>query len=311
MTREIPWLAVYGFGAHIKSTQNKLIILNKGRYEEYPLKEIRHLLIVGGHTLSSTTVSHLMKNGSYLSFFDPDGTPVGCIQPPEGKDIDREIYRLQEEHPVQRYAIKLAQAALRSRLVTIGKFQTLYDRDLLYAGELDILHNALNELEYLVKMDEIRRLSNLTSTMYYEIMARVIPEIFNFKRRSIRPQGDPINAMLSFGYAMLFGNCRVAVMGARMNPDNGLLHEGSGALVQDLIDPFKSEMVDAIVCNTAQNGLTPHDFEVTAGRCLLSDPLVKKLIIAFRSSIDNTKIDCQVNNYLNALQKTETFTVRY
>ncbi len=310
MTKKIPWLAVYGFGAHIKSTQDKLIILHKGRSEEYPLQEIRHLLIVGGHTLSSTTVSHLMKNGSYLSFFDPDGMPVGSIRP-KGDGIDHEIYRLQEELPRQRYAIKIAQATLRSRLVAIGKFQTLCDSDLLYAGELDILHNALDELEYLVKMDEILRLSNLTSGMYYEILARIIPDRFNFKQRTVRPLGDPVNAMLSFGYSMLYGNCMVAVIGSHMDPDCGLLHDGQGALIRDLINPFKSEMIDPIVCQIARSSLTSKDYELTPSRCMLSDTLIKELIGTFKNSIDNNKIDNQVNNYLNALQKTEEFTVLY
>ena len=56
MSRTIPWLAVYGFGAHIKSTQKKLIVLHNGSVEEYPLDEIKNLLIVGGHHLNSTTI---------------------------------------------------------------------------------------------------------------------------------------------------------------------------------------------------------------------------------------------------------------
>ena len=35
---------------------------------------------------------------------------------------------------------------------------------------------------------------------------------FGFRRRTIRPQSDPINAMLSFGYAMLFGNCCISII---------------------------------------------------------------------------------------------------
>jgi len=310
MSGSIPWLAVYGFGAHIKSTQKKLIILNKGTVEEYPLEEVRNLLIVGGHTLNSTTVFHLLKNGSYISFFEPDGTPVGSIRP-YGNFQDTEIQHLQKDLPRQRYAMMIAQASLRSRLIAIERLQDQWGSDLLYDGELQVLHNALNELEYLVKLDEIRRLSNLTTDMYYEILSRNITECFNFKRRTVRPQCDPINAMLSFGYAMLYGNCCVSVIGARLDPDIGLLHEGQGALVQDLIGPFKSEMIDPVVCSTAQESLKRSDFEQTTSRCMLSDVLIKKLICSFKKSIDNQKIDNQVNNFLKAIQKLEDFTVMY
>ena len=310
MSRAIPWLAVYGFGAHIKSTQKNLIILNKGIVEEYPLEDVHNLLIVGGHTLNSTTVFHLLKNGSYISFFEPDGTPVGIIRP-YGDSGDKEIQNLQEDLHRHRYATMIAQASLRSRLIAIEQLQDQEGREIVYEGELQVLHNALNELEYLVKLDEIRRLSNLTTDMYYEILSRVIPESFNFRRRTVRPQCDPVNAMFSFGYAMLYGNCSVSVIGARLDPDLGLLHEGSGGLIQDFIGPFKAEMIDSVVCSTAQDSLKPGDFEQTSSRCMLSDVLVKKLICAFKKSIDNQKIDRQVNNFLKAIQKMEDFTVMY
>ena len=310
MSSAIPWLAVYGFGAHIKSTQNKLSILNRGIVEEYPLEDVRNLLIVGGHTLNSTTIAHLLKHGSCISFFEPDGTPVGIIRP-FGNCTDKEIHHIQEGLPRQRYATMIAQGSLRSHLIAIERLQDQQGSGLLYDGEQQVLHNALNELEYLVKLDEIRRLSNLTTDMYYEILSRDIPECFNFKRRTVRPQCDPVNAMLSFGYAMLYGNCCVSVIGARLDPDLGLLHEGQGALVQDLIGPFKAGMIDPVVCSLVQDSLKPDDFELTPTRCMLSDALVKKLITAFQKSIDNQKIDHQTNNFLKAIQKLEDFTVMY
>ncbi len=281
MTRAIPWLAVYGFGAHIKSTQKKLIILNKGTVEEYPLDDIKNLLIVGGHNVNSTTISHLLKNGSYISFFEPDGTPVGILQP-FGNSSDKKIHYLQEELPRQRYATAIAQGSLKSRLIAIERLQEQCGSDILYEGELQILHNALNNLEYLVKMDEIRRLSDLTTNMYYEILSRDMPKCFDFRRRTERPQCDPINAIFSFGYAMLFGNCCVSVIGARLDPDLGLLHEGPGSLIRDIIGPFKAGMIDRVVCDVARDVLKPGDYEQTQTRCMLSDLLIKKSDIRFQ-----------------------------
>jgi CRISPR-associated endonuclease Cas1 len=310
MSRAIPWLAVYGFGAHIKSTQKKLIILDKGTVEEYPLDEINNLLIVGGHHLNSTTISHLLKNGSNISFFDPDGTPVGILQP-FGHTNDMHIQRLQEDLPRHQYAITLAQASLKSRLIAIQRLQEERGLTLLYEGELQILHNALHDLEYMVKQDEIRRLSDMTKNMYYEILSRDIPKCLDFRRRTERPQYDPVNAMFSFGYAMLFGNCCVSVIGARLNPDFGLLHDGAGSLVRDFIEPFKAGMIDPVVCSIARGTLKPEEFEQTPSRCMLSDSLIKHLISAFRNTIDNQKLDGQVNNFLQAIQKREDFTVMY
>ncbi|ABS55229.1 CRISPR-associated protein Cas1 [Methanoregula boonei 6A8] len=310
MTRAIPWVAVYGFGAHIKSTQKKLSILAKGKVEEYPLEEIQNLLIVGGHHLNSTTFSHLLRNGSYISFFEPDGSPLGILKP-WGSTCDTTIRALQEGAPRDRYATALAQAALKSRLIAIEHIQDQQGSSLFYEGELQILHNALHNLEYMVKLDEIRRLSDLTANMYYEILSRDIPREFDFRRRTVRPQCDPINAMLSFGYAMLFGNCCVPVIGARLDPDLGILYEGSGALVQDLMASFKAQMIDGVIWSIARDSLNVGDFEITSNRCILSDNLIQNLMSSFRKSIDNQKLDCQVHNFLQALSNKEDLTILY
>jgi CRISPR-associated endonuclease Cas1 len=307
---EYPWISVCGFGAHIKSTQKKLIIQKKNSIDEYNLESIKNLLIVGGHTISSSTIVNLIKNGAYISFFEPDGNPVGIIRP-FGDKNDTEIHKIQRAIPRHRYAIALAQAAIKSRLIAIERVQEKQNSSLFYEGEQQLLHKSQQELEFLIKLDEIRRLHRLTSDMYYEIMSRNIPTDFGFRRRTIRPQSDPINAMLSFGYAMLFGNCCVSVIGARLDPDSGLMHDGQGCLVQDLIEPLKAEMIDSVVFQFAREFLTLSDFEQTPTRCMLSDELVKKMISLFQTSINNEKIDELVYNLYNSITNNREFTVRY
>jgi CRISPR-associated protein Cas1 len=307
---DYPWISVCGFGAHIKSTQKKLIIQKKNSTDEYNLDSIKNLLIVGGHTISSSTMVNLIKNGAYVSFFEPDGNPVGIIRP-FGDKNDTEIHKIQQAIPRHRYAIAIAQAAIKSRLIAIERVQEKENISLFYEGEQQLLHKSQEELEYLIKLDEIRRLHRLTTDMYYEIMSRNTPPDFGFRRRTIRPQSDPVNAMLSFGYAMLFGNCCVSVIGARLDPDSGLMHDGNGCLVQDLIEPLKAEMIDSVVFQVVRESLTLSDFEQTPTRCMLSDELVKKMIGLFHTSINNEKIDQLVYNLLNAITDNREFIIRY
>jgi CRISP-associated protein Cas1 len=307
---EYPWLSVSGFGAHIKSTQKKLIIQKKNSVEEYPIESIKNLLVIGGHTISSPTIISLVKHGAFISFFEPDGNPIGIIRP-FGDRTDLEIYNAQLAVPRYRYAIILAQAAIKSRLFAIQHVQENQNTHLFYDGEQEFLHSSQDELQYLIKLDEIRRLHRLTSDMYYEILSRNISPDFGFRRRTIRPQSDPINAMLSFGYAMLFGNCCVSAIGARLNPDVGLMHEGKGSLVQDLIDPLKAEMIDAAVIKIARESLTTTDYEQIPDRCMLSEELIQKLIRLFRTTINNEKIDELVYSYVNSITKNEEFRFRY
>ena len=175
-----------------------------------------------------------------------------------------------------RYATEIARGSSRSRIIYLTEFSG-DDRNLFYEGELEFLHNSLEEMAYLVKLEEIRRLNRLVSDMYYEILSRRIPQDFEFRRRTLSPQLDPVNAMLSFGYSMLFGNCCVSVIGARLDPDLGFLNETRGSFVLDLIEPLKSRMVDAVVFDYARQFLITSDYEKELNRCMLSDDLISKL----------------------------------
>lgn len=309
MVTEYPWISVSGYGAHIKSTPKTLIIQKKNTIEEYPITEVKNLLIVGGHTLHSAAVTNLIRHGACISFFEADGTPVGTIRPPGDQNL-RELYELQKTIPRQRFATALAQTSVQARIFFMEQEEEVRNIRLFYEGELEFLRKSREELAFLIKIDEIRRLHRMVSDMYYEIMSRNLPPELGFRRRSVRPHADPVNAMLSFGYAMLFGNCTVASVGARLDPDGGLLHDGKNSLIHDLIDPLKPGMVDTVVFQIARETLREEDYELTPGRCMLSDNLIKVITERLHTSINPDIINRQVASLADAIRTGSEFTVR-
>ena len=307
---EISWLPVFGYGGHIKATTKELTIVRGSVTQHYPLSEIRHLLVVGGHTLHMSAVVNLVKSGSAISFFDIDGTPLGFLKP-YGYHADEDVHAAQYRAGPHRYAVTVALAALQSRLLQIARLSDAAERQYLYEGELILLHQARGELEHMVTMDEIRRLHRLTTDMYYEILGRTIPPELGYRRRTARPHDDPVNAMLSLGYAMLYGNCCVAAIGAHLDPDCGMLQEGEGGLVHDIIEPMKAEMVDKIVFSVARDTLLPKDYDCSSKRCYLSEELTGLLVGMLRSSIDQSRLDAQVELFRDALMHNREYYVLY
>ncbi|PKL61568.1 MAG: CRISPR-associated endonuclease Cas1 [Methanomicrobiales archaeon HGW-Methanomicrobiales-2] len=271
---------------------------------------MKHLLVVGGHTLHTSAVTNLLKAGAAITFFDIDGTPVGYLYP-YGYRPDEAVRLAQERAAPHRFAQPLATAGLQSRLLLL---EELYDRagqDIFYAGELDFLHQAREELAVAVTMEELRRLSRLTADMYYEILSRTLPPGLGFRRRTSRPYLDPVNAMFSLGYAMLYGNCCVSMIGAHLDPDLGMLHEGAGSFVHDLIEPQKATMVDRAVLRFARDEVSDGDYECGEKRCYLDGNLSARLVTALRDSIDQSRIDAQVRILRDALLTNAEFHVLY
>ena len=200
--QKVPWLTVSGYGAHIKSTPTQLIIQRKGEMQNYPLRSVHHLVIAGGHTIHTSAIINLLKAGGAISFLDQDSNPVAFLNPPM-RHPDEEIKAIQKLAPAHRYALAIATGAIRARILRLERLGEASGREILYKGELEFLHTSFKELEFLVKLDEVRRLFTLTGDMYYEILSRTLPPELGFRRRTRRPHQDPVNAMLSFGYAML------------------------------------------------------------------------------------------------------------
>jgi len=305
-----PWICVSGFGAHIKSTKKSLVIQKKNECEEYPLDSVKNLMVIGGHMINSATISKLIKNGTFITFFEPNGAPVGTIRPYK-EEYSNELKKKQESLSQYRFATEIVKGSLKSHLVYISALEESRGCRLFYDGEMELLRASLEEISYLIKMDEIKRMFLMSIDMYYEIVSRDIPSEYGFRRRSVFPHADPINSMLSFGYSMLYGNCCVSLLGSMLDPDLGVLHEGKGSLVRDLIDSFKPSMIDPIVFGYARESLSDTDFEIESGRCLLSDSTITELIRLFRQSINKELLDKQVLNFRNAILYDQEFKVLY
>ncbi|WP_292519861.1 CRISPR-associated endonuclease Cas1 [Methanoculleus sp.] len=310
MTATKPWLPVFGYGGHIKATAQELVIVHGNETRRYPLLGVRHLLIVGGHTLHTSAVTNLLKAGAVITFFDIDGTPVGHLSP-YGYRPDEAVRPAQQRAAPHRFAQPLATAGLQSRLLLLEEFYDRAGQDVFYAGELDFLYEAREELAASVTMEELRRLSRLTADMYYEILSRALPPELGFRRRASRPFLDPVNAMFSLGYAMLYGNCCVSLIGAHLDPDLGMLHEGAGSLVHDLIEPLKATMVDRAVLRFARDEITGRDYECSEKRCYLDGNFSARLVTSLRESIDQSRIDTQVRILRDALLTKAEFHVLY
>jgi CRISPR-associated endonuclease Cas1 len=188
--------------------------------------------------------------------------------------------------------------------------QSLAERhswNLFYEGELDFLHKAHDEMEYLIRMVELRRLHRLASDMYYEILSRQIPPGLGYRRRTERPHRDPVNAMFSFGYAILYGICLRSVAGAHLDPDQGCLHEGAGGLVQDLIDPFKPAMVDDPLFALAREGIPADEYDIGGTRCYLSEDLIQHIMAILQQSIHQDVIDAKVLAFRQSILYNQEF----
>jgi CRISPR-associated endonuclease Cas1 len=122
-------------------------------------------------------------------------------------------------------------------------------------------------------------LEGLLARAYFGSFARMLKqpdlaERFQIEGRSRRPPPDPVNALLSFGYALLAKECTVALMAVGLDPWWGLYHKprhGRPALALDLMEEFRPLIGDSVVLTAINNGeVKPDDFISAMGSVSLT-----------------------------------------
>jgi CRISPR-associated protein Cas1 len=112
---------------------------------------------------------------------------------------------------------------------------------------------------------------------------------WNFESRNRRPPRDPVNAMLSFGYALLAKECTVALLAEGLDPWWGFYHQprhGRPALALDLMEEFRPVVVDSAVLSAVNTGMvTARDFTRSSAACVLKDSGRKSFIRAYEARL--------------------------
>lgn len=152
------------------------------------------------------------------------------------------------------------------------------------------LESVLARLHTLEDLDMIRGAEGEAARAYFDVfgfMVRGDRAHFLFDGRSRRPPRDRVNAVLSFLYALLRGDCASALEGVGLDAQVGYLHAlrpGRPALALDLMEELRPYLADRLalaLINRKQ--LSASDFQSTPGGGIhLSDDGRRAVINAYQ-----------------------------
>lgn len=144
--------------------------------------------------------------------------------------------------------------------------------------------------------DSLRGHEGAAAAAYYMALAKCLPADWGFTGRKRRPPTDPVNALLSYGYTVLYYNILTLVLARGLHPQAGFFHVQRGghhALVSDLMEEFRALVVDAVVVDLVLNGrLVPGHFswpEQPGEPCLMSDTACRTLIHALEKKLNSVQ----------------------
>jgi CRISPR-associated protein Cas1 len=116
----------------------------------------------------------------------------------------------------------------------------------------EFLSDSLVRLREAKDLNTVRGIEGDAARSYFRALGAAIREdraAFSPRGRTRRPPRDPINALLSFLYALLRSECESALEGVGLDPQVGYLHalrRGRPALALDLMEELRPVLADRL-----------------------------------------------------------------
>ena len=260
---------------------------NKQTLFDMPLIKIDGIVVLGRATVSPAAVTECLERNIPLTFMTETGRYLGRLEPEMNKNIFVRAaqWKAKGESP---QAIHVVRGFVRGKLKNYRQVLLRRERE---NAQLDLrshivrLEQAIAPIDSTPKIDSLRGLEGAGSAAYFGCFNQLIQnQQFQFEARRRRPPTDAVNALLSFGYALLRHDVQSAVNIVGFDPYLGYLHVeryGRPSLALDLMEEFRPLIVDAMVLSALNTQkLTLNDFttEPLSGAVFLTKEALKTFL---------------------------------
>lgn len=242
-------------GARIHVSKERLIIDAPEGIPQMsiPRRAVSRIVLTGNVGLSAGARSWSLYNDIDVICLSRRGTYLGQLAGPRSTASARRLLTQAAFAEDQDARLPLARAIVRAKLrnqVHVLHRTGRRDADVDVSATCQRLRELAEDALHAEGTDELMGLEGVASTLYFACMSALVPQDVRFPCRSRRPPQDLANAALSYGYAILLGECTGALLAAGLEPSLGVLHASTDkrpSLSLDLMEEFRPLLVDRTV----------------------------------------------------------------
>ena len=279
-------------GAVVGKSGDQLEVKQKGQVlQKVRLMEVSHLSLFGNVQATAQALRELCDRNSPVCHFTYGGWFNGITTGMGHKNVDLRC-RQYLGAMVPDTALPIA------RQIVFGKIKNC--RTLLRRNHRDPPVAILTELNRLAdraqnapSMETLLGIEGAAARTYFSEFEGMIKSKsleFDFQGRNRRPPRDPVNAVLSFLYAMLIKQATVTALAVGFDPYLGFYHQpkyGKPALALDLVEEFRPLIADSVCLTLINNGeLGSEHFIVRGTAAALTQNGRRKVIEASERRMD-------------------------
>lgn len=275
-----------------------LVAKEKGKpIGEFRLKDIHHAALFGPVQVSSGVIQALCEKDIPIAHFTLGGWFYGMTR---GHALKNVFTRIEQFHHANDPVLALQIA----RLMVHGKIKN--QRTLLMRNHVEPPRDVLRELKHATSAAlhatshaSLLGIEGAAGRLYFgafngmlkpkysedsttdeESSPAQLQFSFDFTKRNRRPPKDPVNALLSLGYALLSRDCTIAAWSVGFDPYVGMYHQprfGRPALALDFMEEFRPLIADSTALNLVNNNVLKESDFVFAGDSVSLTPAGRKV----------------------------------
>ncbi len=253
-------------GAHIFKEALRFIVKYQGDVmQEVPVHSIGQIVLIGKVEMTHDAMVLAYRQGIDVVCMSQRGELKAQVFPmnPKLVCLRKKQYALEPAKGYE-FSKSVVEAKIRNSRTVLMKIQRRGNKEL---GELVWeLKNITKRIPAAEDLEELRGVEGIAARIYYEGMRHLLRQDMGFVGRNKRPPKDPVNAMLSFGYVILYQRvCRFVTLYG-LDPYMGHLHvpmDRRLSLPLDLMEEFRSVIIDRAVLTLVNRvQVTVKDFKV-------------------------------------------------
>ncbi|MDL2221425.1 CRISPR-associated endonuclease Cas1 [Parabacteroides sp. OttesenSCG-928-N08] len=285
-------LVLNTFGTSLNRDNEGFVISREGEKQRIPLQGIKSIQISCGAQITSDAVLLAIEHEIEILFCDRGGNPLGRVWSPRYGSIST-IRKGQLTFSFSREAIAWIKEVVRKKIENQQALLLMMmpDREV----ERRKINKAIDRMEdYRTKIaalegevvsdiaPTLRGWEGVSSKIYFETLNLFIPETLRFDVRSQHPAMDPVNALLNYGYGILYGKVEGALIKAGIDPYIGIMHRDNynrPVLVYDIIELYRIWIDYVVYSIVIQDVVTDEYYSVREDGSYWLEPFGRRVLI--------------------------------
>lgn len=264
----------------------------------YPATQLESLVVHGFAQVSTQALHLCARNDTSVHWLSPGGRFIGSFHTGKG-GVQRRIRQF-EALREESYCLELAKRLVTTKVDNTRRFLLRATR----AVERGPFEKALTAFKKLLRLveqandfDSLRGYEGMAARHYFGVLPDLVGEQAGPEMkpdgRSRRPPKDRYNALLSFGYSLLYRALLETVLRVGLEPSFGFYHQPRSSahpLVLDLMELFRLPVVEIPILGSVNRKAWDREehFLPTKGGIWMSEEGQKRMIALFERRLSES-----------------------